>query len=139
MRLNPYLSFDGQCEAAFKFYEQCLRGKIIMLVRYGDSPLARQTPAEWHHRVHHATFSCGEHVLQGADALPNAYRRPQGFSVALNISSVPEAEHIFNTLSAAGAVQIPLQESFWAARFGLLVDQFGTPWTINCRKPLPSI
>ena len=138
MRLNPYLSFDGQCEAAFKFYEQCLRGKIIMLVRYGDSPLVRQTPPQWHHRVLHATFSCGDHILQGADALPESYRRPQGFSVMLNVSSVVEAEAIFNALAAHGTVQTPLQGSFWAARFGVLVDQFGTPWTINCGKPLPS-
>jgi PhnB protein len=138
MRLNPYLSFDGQCEAAFKFYEQCLHGKIIMLVRYGDSPLVRQTPPQWHHRVLHATFSCGEHILQGADALPETYRKPQGFSVMLNVGSAVEAERIFNALVADGTVQIPFQESFWAARFGVLVDQFGTPWTINCGEPLPS-
>ena len=135
MRLNPYLSFDGQCEAAFKFYERCLRGKIIMLVKYGDSPLAGQTPPQWHQRVLHATFSWGEHKLQGADALPETYRKPQGFSVMVNIDSAVEAERIFNALSADGTVQIPLQESFWAARFGVLVDQYGTPWTINCGKP----
>jgi len=109
-----------------------------MLVRYGDSPLAKQTPPEWHYRVLHATFSCGEHILQGADAPPETYRRPQGFSVMLNVGSVVEAENIFNALASDGNVQIPLQESFWAARFGVLVDQFGTPWTINCGKPLPT-
>jgi len=138
MRLNPYLSFDGQCEAAFKFYEQCLHGKIIMLIRYGDSPMIRQTPPQWHRRVLHATFSCGEHILQGADALPETYRKPQGFSVMLNVGSVVEADDIFNALAAAGTVQVALQESLWAARFGMVVDQFGTPWTINCGKPLPS-
>jgi PhnB protein len=76
MRLNPYLTFDGQCESAFKFYEQCLRGKIVMLMRYGESPLAAQTPLRWHQRVIHATFSWGEHILQGADALPETYRKP---------------------------------------------------------------
>jgi PhnB protein len=139
MRLNPYLTFDGRCETAFKFYAECLRGKIIMLVRYGDSPLIKQTPSQWHHRVLHATLSCGEHILQGADALPETYCRPQGFSVMLNIGSAAEAERIFNALAAEGMVQSPLQESFWAIRFGALVDQFGTPWTINCGKPLPSI
>jgi len=77
--------------------------------------------------------------LQGADALPEAYRRPQGFSVMLNIDAVVEAEQIFDRLSVGGAVHIPLQGSFWAARFGALVDQFGTPWTINCGKPLPRV
>ena len=101
MRLNPYLSFDGQCEAAFKFYERCLRGKIIMLVKYGDSPLAGQTPPQWHKRVLHATFSWGEHTLQGADALPKTYQKPQGFSVMLNIDSALEAERIFNAQRTA--------------------------------------
>jgi PhnB protein len=77
--------------------------------------------------VLHATFSCSEHALQGTDALPENYRGPQGFSVILSIASVLEAGHIFNTPSAGGAVHIPLQESFWAARFGVLIDQFGTP------------
>jgi PhnB protein len=109
-----------------------------MLVSDGDSPMIRQTPPQWHRRVLHATFSCGEHILQGADALPETYRRPEGFSVMLNVGSAVEAERIFNALVADGKVQIPFQESFWAARFGVLVDQFGTPWTINCGKPLPS-
>jgi len=135
MRLNPYLSFDGQCETAFKFYERCLRGNVLLLVKYGDSPLAGQTPPQWHQRVLHATFSWGEHILQGADAQPGTYRKPQGFSVMLNVDAAAEAERIFNALSANGTLQIPLQESFWAVRFGVLVDQFGTPWTINCGKP----
>ena len=66
--------------------------------------------------------------------LPDTYQKPQGFSVMLNIDSATEAERIFNALSVHGTVQIPLQESFWATRFGVLVDQFGTPWTINCGK-----
>jgi PhnB protein len=76
--------------------------------------------------------------LQGADALPETYRKPQGFSVMLTVGSAEEAEPIFNALAAHGTVQVALQESLWAARFGVLVDQFGTPWTITCRKPLPS-
>jgi len=89
--------------------------------------------------VLHATFSCGEHIFQGADALPETYRKPQGFSVMLNVGSVVEADDIFNALAADGTVQVALQESLWAARFGMVVDQFGTPWTINCGKPLPSL
>ena len=71
--------FDGQCEAAFRFYETCLRGKISMMMTYGDSPLAGQTPPHWHKKIMHATFSFGEHILQGADVLPENYRKPQGF------------------------------------------------------------
>jgi PhnB protein len=134
MRLNPYLMFNGQCEAAFKFYEKCLRGKIVMMMTYGDSPLSGQTPPDWRYKIIHATFAFGEHMLQGADALPESYRKPQGFSVMLNLDAAAEADRIFNALAEQGTVQIPLQESFWASRFGMLTDQFGTPWTINCGK-----
>jgi PhnB protein len=71
-------------------------------------------------------------------ALPETYRKPQGFSVMLNVGSVVEADDIFNALAADGTVQVALQESLWVSRFGMVVDQFGTPWTINCGKPLPS-
>jgi PhnB protein len=135
MQLNPYLSFNGQCEAAFKFYEKCLGGKIVMMMTYGDSPMAEQMPPDWREKIIHATFALGEHVLSGADAPPEHYQKPQGFSVSLNVGAAAEAERIFNTLAEKGAVQMPLQETFWALRFGMLVDQFGTPWMINCGKP----
>jgi PhnB protein len=134
MRLNPYLMFNGQCEAALKFYEKCLPGKIVMMMTYGDSPLSKQTPPDWHQKIIHATFAFNEHILQGADALPENYCKPQGFSVMLNLDSAAEADRIFNALAEQGEVQIPLQESFWASRFGMLIDQFDIPWTINCGK-----
>jgi PhnB protein len=135
MRLNPYLMFNGQCEVAFRFYEKCLRGEVVLMMTYGDSPLSRQTPPDWRQKIIHATFAFGEHILQGADALPENYRKPQGFSVMLNLDTAAEADRIFNALAEHGTVQIPLQESFWASHFGVLIDQFGTPWTINCGKP----
>ncbi len=131
MRLNPYLTFNGQCEAAFNFYEKCLGGKIVMMMTHGDSPMAEQTPPNWRKKIYHATFTLGEHVLQGADAPPESYQKPQGFSVMLNVGGAAEAERIFNALAENGTVQLPLQETFWALRFGVLVDQFGTPWIIN--------
>ena len=135
MRLNPYLTFNGQCEAAFKFYEKCLGGKIVMMMTYGDSPMAEQTQPEWQKKIIHATFALGDHVLQGADAPPERYQKPQGFSVLLNVGAAAEADRIFKALAENGAVQIPIKGSFWAQPFGMLVDQFGTPWTINCGKP----
>lgn len=134
MRVNPYLTFNGQCEAAFRFYEKCLRGKIVVIMTYGDSPLSKQTPPEWHQKILHATLACGEHILQGADVLPKDYCTPQGFSVMLNLDVAEEADRIFSALADQGTVQIPLQESFWALRFGMLIDQFGTPWTVNYGK-----
>ncbi len=133
LEVNPYLSFNGQCEAAFKFYEKCLGGKIVFMLTYGNSPMADQFP-HWEKKVMHATLALGDHVLQGADAPPEKYQKPQGFSVALGLNDPAEAERIIKTLAESGAVDMPLQETFWALRFGSLVDQFGTPWAINCEK-----
>lgn len=132
MKLNPYLTFDGQCELALKFYERCLGGKTVMMMTYGDSPLAKQMSPGWEKKILHATFACGDQTLGAADVPPEAYQKPQGFSVTLNIDTAAEADRIFETLAEQGTVQMPIQETFWATRFGMVVDQFGTPWMINC-------
>jgi PhnB protein len=133
VRLNPYLHFNGQCEQAFAFYEKCLGAKIVMLMTYGNSPMAAQAPPGWQEKIVHATLTVGDQVLQGADALPNHYQKPQGFALSLNIQAAADADRIFSALAANGTVQLALQETFWALRFGMLVDQFGTPWMINCQ------
>ena len=135
MQLNPHLEFNGQCEAAFKFYEKCLGGKIVLMLTYGESPMAEETPLAWRKKIIHATFALGDQRLSAADATPDRYQKPQGISVMLNIAGPAEADRIFRTLSEKGEVQMPIQETFWALRFGMLVDQFGTPWMINCGKP----
>ena len=138
MRLTPHLSFDGRCEAAFRFYEQCLGGKILMMMTHGESPMADQTPPEWRSKIMHATIDVGGQVLMGGDPAPEHYQKPQGFGIALHIDRAEEADRIFPLLAENGAVQMPLQETFWAQRFGALVDQFGIPWLINCEKEAPS-
>ena len=135
MQLNPHLAFNGQCEAAFTFYEKCLGGKITFMMRYGDSPVAEQTSPDRRTKILHATLALGNDRLTGADVPPESYQRPQGFSVSLQIGDAEEADRIFETLAEKGVVQMPVQDTFWALRFGMLVDQFGTPWIINCGKP----
>lgn len=135
MQLNPHLGFNGQCEAAFKFYEKCLGGKIELMMTYGESPMAEQTPAAWRGKIIHATVAMADQRLTGGDVPPESYQKPQGFYVLLNISDAAEADRIFKTLAENGVVQMPVQETFWALRFGMCVDQFGTPWMINCGKP----
>ena len=135
MRMNPHLAFNGECEAAFKFYEKFLGGKVVTMMTYGDSPMAEQMPPAWRRKIVHAAFALGDHQLTGADVPPESYQKPQGFFVLLNIGAQAEADRIFKALAENGAVQMPIQETFWALRFGMLVDQFGTPWMINCGKP----
>jgi PhnB protein len=133
MRSNPHLSFDGDCEEAFRLYEKCLGSKIQMMLTYGDSPLAEQTPAEWRKKILHGSIKLEDQELTGADVL-EGYQKPRGFSVLLHLDDAIAAERIFETLAENGTVNMPLQETFWAMRFGELVDRFGIPWSINCGK-----
>ncbi len=137
MQLNPYLSFDGRCETAFKFYEKALGGKIAAMMTYGETPMKEQTPADWHGKIAHARLVIGEETLMGGDAPPQHYRAPQGITVTLGIETPAEAERVFKELSEGGTVTMPIGETFWARRFGMLVDQFGIPWMVNCERPHP--
>ena len=131
MQSNTYLFFDGECEAAFKFYEQCLGGKIDGMMTYGDAPMSEEIPSEQRDRIMHANLTVGGMVLMGSDTPPDGFQKPQGFSVNLQFDDLVEAERIFQKLAENGTVKMPFQETFWSTRFGMLVDRFGTPWMIN--------
>jgi PhnB protein len=132
MQMNPYLSFNGQCEAAFAFYQQSLGGQIKAIFRYAGSPVADQVPDGWQDKVMHGSLTIGEQVLMGADVAPERYEEPRGFSLSLQIMNSADAERIFRELAADGRIVVPLEETFWAVRFGMVVDRFGIPWLINC-------
>ncbi len=134
MQIEPRISliFNGQCDAAFTLYQQCLGGTVTFRLAWGDSPMADQAPAEWRDKILQATLQVGGMAFSGADVLPGAYRRPQGFQVQLNLDDVAAAERIFTQLAEDGEVTVSLQQTFWAQRFGEVVDRFGVPWSINC-------
>jgi PhnB protein len=135
--LVTYLSFDGNCEAAFKHYEKVLGGKILMMARYADAPPdagVLQTP-ENATRIMHARLQVGDRLLMGGDAPPQFVAKPQGFCVSFQVDDPAEAERVFRGLGEGGVIQMPIGETFWARRFGMLVDKFGTPWMVNCEKP----
>ena len=131
MQMNPYLSFNGECEAAFKFYEQCLGGEPGAIFRYAGTPLADQVPADWSDKVMHGSLTVGGLVLMGGDVAPDRYEAPKGFSLSLHIKSTADAERIFHELAKEGRVVVPLEKTFWAVCFGMVVDRFGIPWLIN--------
>jgi PhnB protein len=137
MQLNPYLFFNGQCEAAFKFYERCLGGKIDAMMKHAGSPAEEHAPPEWRDKILHARLMVNGEAVMGSDAPPGHYKEPQGFSVAIQVKDPAEAERVFKALSAKGTIQMPMGETFFAVRFGMLVDQFGIPWMINCEKAAP--
>jgi len=134
MQLNPYLFFNGQCETAFKFYAELLGGQIIAMMTHAGTPAENQVPPEWREKIIHARMVIGDQVLMGSDAPPGHFQPPQGFSVSLMVDNAEDAERIFPTLAENGTVKMPLQKTFWAIRFGMLVDRFGIPWMINCEE-----
>ena len=135
MQLNPYLTFDGRCEAAFRYYEKVLGGKIVAMMPHEGTPVAEHVPPEWRKKIIHARLVFGDKLLMGSDAPPDRYEEPKGFSVTVGVDTAAEAERIFHALADNGTVRMPLQETFWAIRFGMLVDQFGIPWMVDCERP----
>jgi len=135
MRFTPYLSFDRQCEEAFRFYHETLGGELTHLLKNGETPYADQLPADFQDAIMHARLVVGDAVLMGADAPPgSAAQRPAGFCVNLWLDDAAEAERVFGALSAGGNVQMPIAETFWAERFGMFIDRFGIPWMVNCER-----
>jgi len=137
MQVTPYLTYTGQCEEAFKFYEQCFNGKIVMMLTHGEAPTADQISPDWHKMIMHARLELDGQALMGSDSPPE-YRAEgeemNGFYVSLSIDDPAEAERIYNALAENGKINMPLQQTFWSYRFAMLVDRFGTPWMINCEK-----
>jgi PhnB protein len=132
MRIEPRISlvFNGECDAAFALYQQCLGGTVTFRLTWGDSPMA--APPEWRDKILHATLTIGSTAISGGDVLSGNYEHPQGFQLQLNLDDAAAAERIFAQLADGGRVTVPMQETFWAKRFGQVVDRFGIPWAINC-------
>jgi PhnB protein len=134
MHVNPYLTFDGDCEEAFNVYEKVLGGKIVAMMTHKGTPAEEHVPAEWRDKILHARLVFGDNVLMASDAPPGRQEKMQGFSVSLVMTDPAEAERVFNALADGGSVRMPLGETFWAKKFGMLTDRFGTPWMVNCEK-----
>jgi len=135
MKLNPYLHFDGRCREAFVFYAATFHGAITMIATYGESPMCAELPAAIKDRVMHAQLDIGDQVLMGSDAPDDSPSTPAGFSISLNVESVADAERVYAALADGAVIRMPLQPTFWSARFGMLTDRFGIPWMVNCALP----
>src|ERR1035441_7123037 len=107
MYINAYLLFNGQCEEAFKFYEQCLGGKIEAMLPHTGTPAAEQVPPEWRDKILHARLVVGDQALMASDCPPDRYQEPKGFSVSLQLKDPAEAERIFHALAENCNVHIP--------------------------------
>ena len=130
MALTAHVWYDGRCREAFSFYAQLFGGELMMLA-YGDSPMAKTVPPEWIDKIVHATLSFDGCELAGSDVQPECYRSPRGFSVLLDVVGADKARRVFTALGEGGSVAMPIQETFWSPAFGVLTDRFGIPWEIN--------
>jgi len=141
MQLIPYLSFDGQCNEAFAFYRQALGGEIVAQMRWDEAPaseppMCEPMPPGTGDRIMHVQLEAAGATLMGADAPPGQIDATASQTcINVVVADAAEAARVFDALAAGGQVQMPLEETFWAHRFGMLVDRYGKPWMVNCLKP----
>jgi PhnB protein len=136
MKIQPYLHFNGQCDEAFRLYQEALGGKIVYRHTYGNSPMAGQVGPEWAEKVMHVTMRVGDQTLQGSDAPPPYYSKPHGVRVSLEFADVTEAERVYKALSEGGQIEMPLRETFWSKAFAMFEDRFATQWMVNVSEPM---
>ena len=135
MQANVYLMFKGDCEEAIRHYAKLTGGTIGMMMPHRGSPAEAQTPPEWQDKILHASLKIGDTSIMASDAPPGRQSKESGgFCISLGVDTPAEAERIFNGLADGGSVQMPMQKTFFAAKFGMLRDRFGIPWMVICER-----
>ena len=134
MRFIPYLNFDGRCREAFAFYERILDGKILSMLSHGDTPAGAEVPDDWQDLIINAYLVADGAEIMGADAPAAQYQPAAGTTISIHLEDGAEAraERIFNAFADGGVVKMAFGPTFWAKRFGMVTDRYGTPWMINC-------
>lgn len=135
MRLYIYLNYPGNCEQAFRFYEEHLGGRITSLERHGVQPDSSNLPAEWKGKILHGRIEIGETVVMGAD-IPESQPMRSAY-LSLMLDSAEEAERIYGLLSDGGQIFMKMEETFFASRFAMLRDKFGTSWMLLKEREKP--
>jgi PhnB protein len=137
-QLDAYLIFNGNCAEAMRFYERTLGGKLEVMMTHAESPMAGQTPPGSADRIMHARLVIDGRILMASDSMVGQpYEGMKGFSLSLIYPKAADAKRAFDALAAGGKVTMPLQKTFWAEAFGMLVDRFGTPWMVNAGMANP--
>lgn len=136
MKIAPYLMFDGHCREAFTLYEAVFGGKILAMMDHRDTPAEAHVPPEWVDKIMHACLEIDGQMLMASDAPPDRSDGPmRSVSVSVNVTDIAEAERIFAGLSEGATIQMPMAETFWSPRFGMLRDRFGTNWMVGAEMP----
>jgi PhnB protein len=137
MKLTTYLNFGGNCAEALHFYEEHLGGKILTISTYDQMPGAKDLPAAQAKYVMHARIEIADTLIMASDAPPDRYQPMRSVYLALSVDSNEEAERLNSTLSPGGEIFMKMDETFFAHRFAMLRDKFGTSWMIIHEKPMP--
>ena len=135
MKLNTFLNFGGNCEQALRFYEAHLGGQIVMLMRRAEQPDQPAKWPGWEQSVQYAIMNIGETQLMASDVPPDRFQPMRSVYLSLSVDGAAEAERVWALLSDGGQIYMPLEETFFAERFGQLRDRFGTSWMILAQKP----
>jgi PhnB protein len=135
MRLNTFLNFGGNCEQAFRFYEQHLGGEITMMMRRAGQQHQPATWPGWEQSIQYAIMKIGETELMGADVDPGRFQPMRSAYLSLTVNGAAEAERVYALFSDGGEVFMAMEETFFADRFAMLRDKFGTSWMILALKP----
>jgi PhnB protein len=136
MHLEPYLVFGGHCEEALNFYKQVFNGEIEGISRWSEMPKdVARTPVtpETANRVMHANFKSPGVSFMASDGMPDKTYGEGPISLSVTATDLAEAERVFNALASGGNVELPMQDMFWGAKFGMLTDKFGIDWMVSCR------
>ena len=134
-KLHTYLNYGGNCEQAFRFYEQHLGGRITMMVTHDQQPNAKDVPPHLRKAILHARLEIGETTLMGADVPPERFQPMRSAYLSLMLNSAEEADRIYALLADGGEIFMPIQETFFTSRFAMLRDRFGTSWMILHERP----
>lgn len=132
MQINPYVFYNGNCEAALKYYQKALGAKIEAMMPYDSGPPDMPKPPGYEKKIMHAQVTIDGEVMMASDAPPGHFNPAQGFAVSLQIEDLADAERKFKALAEGGSVSMPFGKTFWAKGFGMCTDQFGIPWMVNC-------
>ena len=135
-KLNPYLTFEGTCEAAFQRYKAILGGEVVSVMRWKDMPKMEgmTTPDGWAEKVMHSELAFDGGRIMGSDSPPGQRQQPAGMTVTLSVETPEEADRLFAGLGDGGTVSMPIGPTFFSKRFGMLTDQFGIPWMVVCEE-----
>jgi PhnB protein len=136
MKLYTYLNYGGNCRQAFEFYAAHLGGKITMMTTHGEQPGADKVPPEWKSAVLHARIELGQTTLLGADIPPDRFQPMRSAYLSLFVDSIEEAERVYALLREDGEIFMPMEETFFARRFAMLRDRFGTSWMLLHERPM---